>query len=814
MSSLRADVKQAIRSIREAPGFFAAVILTLAIGIGANTALFSVVRTVLLDPLPYPNSDQLVVVSKSPWNRADAIEVFREMPSVVQEFAAYSPERLAITGGDQPYETQGSRITPNFFHMFGVDIARGRDFTAADALPGAAPTAIIGYGVWMTQYGGRADVIGRMVRVNDEPREIIGVTREGFQLYGPRSEDPRIWLPFRLQSRDTDGRFLWVIPALRMKAGVSVQQLQAQFDQRMPEFLKAHPDLGRADQFPWKLVTIKSEIVKDIRTALIILQLTAATLLLIACVNVANLLLARASSRQRELAIRSALGASRARLVRQLVTESIVLSLFGGVAGVLLMQLTLGLLLRIAPSGVPRLADVHVDVSAFLAATAIAVVTGLVFGLIPAAIALRGSLHDYLKEGGRGPSRSNRQQRISQVLVVTEVTLTLVLLVGAGLLVRTFFRLSDQPVGFRTENVIAMPIQIPPTGFNAVEQLDEFYTAALARIAAVPGVHSVALANNLPINRGGAGREFLLVGEEESPLTRKVAEYGVVSPGYFAALDIPLVKGRYFDAGDRRGGLKVAIVDQTMARLAFRGEDPIGKRFRFEDGNDAWLTVVGVVGNTRGGGLARDVAAGFYIPYTQRPGTRSEIAVGHLAKFLIRSTAPVGTLAAPLRQAIWTVNPQQPIAELIPLAAAVARGAAPHRFRATLLATFSGIALVLVLVGIYGVIEYAVGERTREFGVRMALGAAPGVILRNVLMWGLRLAGIGVVFGLAGVFLLNRFLADMLFGVTPTDPPTLAIALVVILLVTIAACVIPARRATRVDPAMALRADRPTRRSS
>jgi putative ABC transport system permease protein len=805
MTSLRQDVRQALRNIREAPGFFAVVILTLAIGIGANTALFSVVRTVLLDPLPYPHSDQLVVLGQSPWTRAEFATAFRDMHAVFEEIGAYSPEPVALTGGDHPYQLQGSRITPNFFHLFGANVVRGRDFAAADAEPGAAPTAIIGHGLWMTRFGGRSDVIGQMIHVNDRPYRIIGVTGQGFRLFGPRSDDPQIWMPFALRPRDDDGRPLWVIPVARMKPGVSVARAQAAVDRAMPAFMDAHPELGRGDRWTFKLATIKSEIVKDVRTALIVLQFATATLLLIACVNVANLLLARANSRQREVAIRSALGASRGRLVRQLVTESIVLAVLAGIAGVLLAQFTLGLLLRNAPTDVPRLADVGVDMPALLAASAVAVGTGLIFGLIPAGVALRGSLHDYLKEGGRGPSRSSRQHRISQGLVVAEVSLTFVLLVGAALLVQSFFRLSGQTIGFRTQDVVTLPIQLPPTRYDSVRQLDAFYAAALDQLAAVPGVQVASLANNLPISRGNARREYLIEGEAENALTVKTAQYGVVSSKYFSTLDIPLVTGRYFTAADRRGGAKVVIIDQAMAREAFQGRDPIGKRLRFEDGTDAWLTVVGVVGNIRGGGLARDARPGFYIPYTQRPGTLSEIAVGRIAVFLVRSSRSGVTLADPVRRAIWAVNPQQPVTALTSLADAVAQGAAPHRFRAVLVGTFAAIALVLVLVGIYGVIEYAVAERTHEFGIRMALGATRRAILGDVLLWGLRLAAIGAVVGLAGVFALNRFLAGMLFGVTPTDPATVAAAIAAIGVVTVVACVLPARRATTVDPTVALR---------
>ena len=799
MTTLGQDVRHAFRNIRGAPGLFATIVATLAIGIGANTALFSVLRTVLLEPLPYPSSDQLVVVSRSPWQRAEVAMMFRDLPNVFHEVAGYSPMPIAITGGDQPDQVQASSITPNFFHLFGTTVDRGREFTDADARPGAAPTAIIAYELWMTRYGGRADIVGQVIRVNDEPHRIIAVTRREFRLFGPRSGDPQVWLPFELRPRDERGRPLWVIPVARMGNSMSLEGTQAAIDRAWQAFVGARPQIGRDRRSP-HLTTIRSEIIKDARTALILLQLGAAALLLITCVNVANLLLARAVARQHDVAIRSALGASHWRLIRQLVTESLVLSMLGALAGLLLMRLTLGFLISIAPADVPRLADVRVDTSAFLIATLLAAGTGIVSGLVPASVALRASLHEHFLKGGRRSSRSDSQRRTAHVLVVAEVTLSLMLLVSAGLVVESFFHLTDQPLGFRTRDVLTMPIQIPPTHDDSVEQLDAFYAAALERLRAIPGVQSVAIANNLPISRGNARREYEIEGAAES----RTAQYGVVSASYFEVLGIPLLKGRYFDASDRRGGLKVAIIDQAMAREAFPNQDPIGKRFRFEDGNDAWLTIIGVVGNTRGAGLAGSIDAGFYIPYTQRPALTSEIAVGRIGVFLVQSRGSIAALGTSMRNAIWAVNPHQPITGTTTLADAVAAGAAPQRFRAVLFAAFASAALVLVLVGIYGVIEYAVAERTREIGIRMALGATPSVILADVLLGGLRLAAIGGVLGLAGALALNRFVSDMLFGVTPTDPLTLATALALILVLTTAACVVPARRAMRVNPIVAV----------
>lgn len=809
MSTLRQDVQQTLRNMRGAPVFFGAVILTLAIGIGANTALFSIVRTVLLDPLPYPDSDQLVAVAENPWNPAEIALDLRESGRSFQEIAAYSPQPFAVTGGEQPYELEGAKVTPNFFRTLGAGMARGRGFTAEDGRPGAPPVAIVSYGVWQSQFGGRADIVGQTIRLDDKPHQIVGVMERGFRVFAPRSEDPSVWTASEIMPPEDPNEMTYVIPLARLKPGVPLQRAQAELDQAMVRFRERHPDRAAEDAERWslRLATVKSEMVKEVRTALVLLQLTVGVLLLIACVNVANLLLARSTSRQREMAIRSALGASRGRLIRRLMTESVVLAILGGLSGLALMALTLQLVLRAAPADIPRIDEVSIDLPVFVFALGISGVTGLLFGVIPAFATVRRSIHDHLKEGGRSPTRSSGQHRVSQALVVTEVTLTLVLLVGAGLLVRSFFLLTGQETGFRTDDVLTVAVQVPASRHDSVPQLEEFYRRSLERLAQVPGVQAVGVANNLPINRNGSRREYLAEGDPETAV--KEAQYAVVSPGYFRALDLPLVRGRYFEDTDRRGAPRVAIVDEAMARVAFPGQDPIGKRFRFEDGGDeVWLTVVGLARNIRGSGLAKDPGPGFYISYQQRPPTQVELRVGRKAVFLVRSQLDAEALAEPLRKAIWEVDPQQPVAEIRPLASIVAEEAGPQRFRATLLGTFAAIALVLVLVGVYGVIEYLVAERTQEFGIRMALGAPRGNIVGNVVAWALKLTVIGGVLGMAGVFVLNRYLTSMLFGITPTDPLTIGGSLLVIGAITLAACFIPARRATQVDPIVALRSER------
>ncbi|MDP2481537.1 MAG: ABC transporter permease [Candidatus Palauibacterales bacterium] len=805
MDALVQDLRFALRQLRRSPGYAAVAVLTLALGVGATTALFTVVNGVLLRPLPYPHPDQLVVLRGGPWGPAEIPIDLARGSTVFRDVSAYYPEPFAVSEGDHAYQLEGSRVTPDLLPMLGARMALGRGFTAADARPAAPPTAILSYRVWQTRFGGRRDVLGRTVRINDRAHRIVGVAARGFRQLGPRLDDPGIWTPLALRPWDADGRMMWVIPLARLEAGASLGQAQTALDRELVHFRERHPDVASNGRWALRLATLKSEMVRDVRTGLLLLQLATGVLLLIACVNIANLLLARAGSRQREMAIRAALGAGRRRLAQGLLAESLVLGLLGGLAGVFLMRVALGVLVRAAPAGIPRLGQVHVDVPVLLFALGISVATGCLFGIVPALVSTGRSPHEALAEGGRSQSLTARHHRVSQGLAITEIALGVVLLVGAGLVVRSFFLLMAQDTGFRTRDVLTVAVRILPTRYDSVPELDAFYFRTLERLRAVPGVEYVALANNLPIDRGHAIRDYVVEGSAQA--AERQAQYGVVSPDYFRTLGIDLVRGRSFRESDDRGATRVAIIDEAMAREAFHGRDPIGRRFRFEEGDNAWLTVVGVAADIRGGGLAREPGPGFYVPYGQRPSTVPEITMGHQAVFLVRSGLGAGALAGPLRRAIWSVDARQPVPEVSTLAGDVARGAAPQRFRAELLGSFAGLALLLVLVGVYGVVEFAVSERTREFGIRMALGADRGAILRGVLLRGLRLTAAGAILGVVVVVVVNRYLRSLLFGVTPTDLRTVAVALGVTVVASLAACVVPALRATRVDPLVALRAE-------
>lgn len=803
IDELSQDVRYAMRALRATPVFTAVTVVSLALALGANTALFGIVKSVLLDPLPYSDPARVVTISESPWTPVEIVLELQRTAHSFERIAAYYPERFAVTDATEPRELEGARVTANFFRLLGTRMARGRDFLPADAAPGAPRAAIISDELWRRQFGGDARVVGKTIRVDDEPHEIVGVAEPHFRLLAPLSDNPGIWVPFALEANNAEGEMNWAIPLGRLMPDASPQSAQADLDVVTSRFEIAHPNAEGRREWRLRLATVKSEIVRNARPALVVLQLAVGALLLLACVNVANLLLARFSARQQEVAMRSALGASGGRLLRQLLTESLLLALLGGVAGLVMLRLLLDVVLALAPADTPRIGEVSIDLTVFLFALAASIATGLLFGVLPAAITARRASYDLLREGGRALTRSARQNRLSQLLVAAQVSLTLVLLVGAGLLARSFVSLTSQAPGFRTSGITTVRIHVPQARYASVPLLNEFDRRVLEEVRSIPGVQSVALANNLPMNRGHSTRQYVVEGK--GSVATGSAQYGVVNEDYFSALGIPLIEGRTFEPSDRSGAPGVAIIDESMRRGIWPHEGALGKRFRFDDSHDGWLTVVGVVADTRGSGLASGPRKGFYIPYQQRPDTPTELAVGHDAVLLVASHVGIAALAQPLREAVWRVDPNQPVPEIATLDDVISDGFSPERFHAVLLGVFAFIAVALVVTGTYGVVAYLVTERAHEFGIRLAMGATARDILVSVLQWGARLAAAGVVIGVAMVLAVNRYLASFLFGVTPTDPLTVAFSVAFVTLITLMACLLPALRAARLDPSVVLR---------
>lgn len=792
------DLKYALRQLLKHPGFAAAAIVTLALGIGATTAMFSVIKTVLLDRLPYPDAERLVVLSPTPWMHMEVTQELVQAGDSVEDLAGYYPRQFAVTGRARPLAIEGAEVTPGFFRMLGADLALGRGFTQRDARPGAPRVALIAHALWQQEYGGTPDVIGATVLVDDVSREIVGVLARGFSQLVPRSDRPGLWVPIDTRPVNEDGDTNWMIPLARLRDGVTVQQAQAELDGVLSRYSERGSRLPRSS---YRWMDLKTSLVGDARRTLLMLQLAVGLVLLLACVNVANLQLARFASREGELGVRFAMGASSGRIYRQVLTETMVLCLLGGAAGLCLMILAMEFVTAAAPREVLRFGDLSPEPHVLAFALGLSLCAGLLSGLIPAVYATRTAPHRALNEGGRTSAGSTRKHRISQALVVAEVALTLVLLVGAGLLIRSYVGLTGQDPGFRSDDVLVVPVQVPPGRHHDVPQLEAFYRDVAERLQRVPGIATVAVSNRLPIERGITTRTFLVDGESEP----RFAQHGIVSPGYFDALGIPLLRGRTIDDTDRRGSAPVTVIDERMWREVWPDEDPIGKRIRLEAGDDHWLTVVGVTGDIRGSGLAAAPAPGFYISYQQRPDTDTELAVGRSAVMLVRSTLPADELAGPLRDAVWEVDPRQPVPVIDDLENVISDGVNPQRYCAVLTGTFAAIALCLAVAGIYGVVSYIVAGRSHEFGIRKAVGASGRDLTREVFAWGFRVGAVGLLLGLAGVSVMGRFLDGLLYGVMPTDMFTIGLSIMTISSVMALACLIPARRAARIDPMEALR---------
>lgn len=800
--SLAGETRITLRSLRKAPLFVGTVVLTLGIGIGATTAIFSVVQTVVLEPLPYPDSERLVVVDPNPWTPAEIALDLERNSEALDLLAGFYPRRYTVTGTDRPEELEGAVVTSDFFRLLGAEMALGRGFARGSA---SAREAVLSHGAWQRRYGGASDVLGRTLTLDGIPHVVVGVVEEGFRQLTPRTGEPEVWTPGPLDDLGAavlpEGSPAWAIPVARVSDG-GRERAQTELAAAAGRYREGRPDMSAGPRWDLRWTSLRSEMTADARTPLLVLQAAVGVLLLLACVNVANLLLVRLRSRRSEMAVRAAVGASRWRLLRQLLTESMVLAVLGGLAGLGLLAASLELLVALAPSDLPRIGELSVDSTVLLFVVAVSIGTGLLFGVVPGFLSTRTPSHHVLKEGGRTSTGSRRSHRLSQGLVVAEITLTLVLVVGAGLLARSFASLAARDPGFRTEDVMAVRMSAPENRYGSVPELRRYQERLLERIRGLPQVESVGLANNTPNRRGSAIRSYVVEGSE----VEREAQYGVVSPGYFRALDIPLLRGRAFEEGDGADAPKVAIVDEEMAQEAWPGRDPLGARFRLTD-TEEWVTVVGIAASTRGGGLGRPPEPGFYIPYRQRPDTPVELAVGKDMVLLVHGRESGEGLAEFLRLAIWDVDPAQPVPEITALQAVLAVTVRPERFRATLLSAFAFIALILAVAGVYGVVANLLAERTHEFGIRRALGATSKDVVGTVLGWGLRLTALGVLVGLVGVLGAGRILSSLLVGVGPADPATIAVGVITVVGVTMAACLIPARRATRIEAVMTARSE-------
>jgi len=798
------DIRFGLRTLVRNPATTLLAMLTLALGIGANSAIFSVVNRVLLDPLPYPQPDELVMLvesapalgfprfSVSPPNFDD----FRRQNRSFEHLCAYGRERFNLTGREQPEVILGASVSPDFFQMLHVDPSPGRGFRQEEGRPGQARVAVLSHGLWQRLFGADPKIAGRPVTLNGESYTVVGVAPRGFEL--PRRTE--IWVPLALDlaNENRGGHYLGAIG--RLKRGVSLEKAETEMIGIAARLEKQYPDSN--SKWTVDLIPMKEIVVEDIRPVLMILLVAVAFVLLIACANVANLLLARVASRERELAVRAALGASRARLVRQMLVETALLFVAGGLLGLLLAHWGVKALVALDPEGIPRAREIGVDGRVLAFTFLVSLATGVLFGLVPALSATGRRLYEALKEGGRAMAGGVHGRLVRNLLVGFEVAVALVLLVCAGLLIQSFARLSGVDPGFKPQGVLTARISIPEFKYPDEERQALFYGRLLERLAAIPGVEGAASIYPLPLGGSNMILTFVVEGRPVPPPSEAPNTHvRMVSSDYFRVMGIPVVQGRAFEPRDRTGAEEVVIVNQTLAARIWPGQNPLGKRFTFGDPEDpedpGWRTVVGVVGDVRHDTLDQEKASEAYWPQAQGPSTDTAL--------VLRTSGDPVQLAGPLRAAVRELDRDLPLERIEPMEEVVSKALAQSRFKTLLLGLFAALALGLAAVGVYGVVSYSVAQRTHEMGIRLALGARPGQVQRMVLLQGMRVVLISSAVGIAAALFATRFLRGQVYGVSATDPATFAIVPLVLLAVALLANWVPALRATRVDPLEALR---------
>jgi predicted permease len=801
MQTLWQDLRYGARMLLKNPGFTLIAVITLALGIGANAAIFNVVNAVLLRPLPFKEPERLIMIretklpqfpefSVSPGNFLD----WKSQNTVFERLVAFNGSSFNLIGTGDPEQLRGQRVTEGFLAMLGAQPELGRDFLPEEDQPGRNNVVILSHGLWQRRFGGDPKIINQPITLSGRSYTVIGVMPATFNFGGRETE---LWTPMGFTSDDAQnhgGHYLSAIGQL--KPGATLEQARSEMSAIAGRLAQQYP--GPNAGWNVKLMPLLEFIVRSIEPALLVLLGAVAFVLLIACANVANLLLARAAGREKEIAIRTALGARRWRIVRQLLTESALLAMAGGVAGLLLAKWGTDLLLKLAPQDLPRMNDVSLDGRVLAFTAAVTLLTGMIFGLVPALQVSKPNLTETMKDaGGRGSTEGGRRQFIRGSLVVLEVASALLLLVGAGLLIKSFWRLQQVNPGFNPNNALTMSVALPSRKYPEENQQSAFFQQLLEKVRTLPGVQAAGASNVIPL-----GGDFVLgfVIEGRPPLPPGAGQstnYYAVSADYFKAMGIPLLRGRVFTEQDTRNTTRVAVISESMAKRMFPNEDPIGKRIHVTNGPTVFREIVGIVGDVKQYGLDQDTTLQTYEPYTQQPFS--------FMTLIVRTAGDPTNLTSAIRNQVLSVDKEQPISGVRTLEQRVSISIAQQRFSTLLLGVFAAVALALAAVGIYGVLSYAASQRTHEIGIRMALGARNGDVLKMVIGQGMRLALAGVTLGVGAALALTQLMKRLLFGVTAVDPITYAAIALLLTLVALFACWIPARRAAKVDPMIALR---------
>jgi len=796
MRVLIQDLRYGLRTLLKKPSFALVAVTTLALGIGANTAIFSVVNAVLLRPLPFKDQDRVVVA----WNRGaeaaggdrtplavtDLLD-WRTQSKSFENVSAYQQRYFNYTGGDSPERVRGAGVAADFFETLGVQPLLGRTFHPDEEKPGAVRVAVISEGFWRKYFAADPGVLDRTIKLNDAAFNIVGVMPAGLNF---PSRDVEIWTAMQIAPPTRWGPW-YLVGVGRLKPGVSVDQARAELHTLTSSFW--------GGSFNFNLMPIDDYFVGNVRAALLALLIAVTLVLLIAAANVANLSLVRATGRTKEISIRTALGASRWRIVRQLLTESLLLAVAGGALGVLSAVWGIDLLRKLGPADIPRLDQVGVDVRVLGWTAVVSLFTGVVFGLAPAWQSSRLNLNEVLKEGGRGTTEGAGRKRWRNLLVVAELSLAVMLLIGAGLFMRSLWRLQQIDLGVEPDRVLTMQVGLRSQRYEQEEKVRQFSSRLVEQVQSLPGVTYAALSDSLPPDTTSGSSDFAIEGRAYTEREKPIAYFIRVSPDYFRAMGTRLLRGRYFSDADNQNVPTVLLINETLQRQFFEGEDPIGRRLNVgSDKEPEWSEIVGIVKDVKYNGMAETVQPALYLNLAQSPSWSMSLVVK-------TATADPLKMIGPVRSEIAKIDSDLPVAQIDTLDHRFADAVAQPRFRTVLIALFAAVALILACVGIYGVMSYSVTQRTHEIGVRMALGARGHDVLKMVIRQGLTVAGIGVTVGLAASFALTRLMSSLLFGVKPTDPPTFIITALILALTALLACYIPARRATKVDPMIALR---------